>query len=446
MINEHEIDALKRGLAILQRDAETRLPPFTPGVDAEALNRVIDAVATKMCNNYPYFHPQYAGQMLKPPHPVARVAYALSLWINPNNHALDGSLASSPMEKECVGDLARMFGWTKHLGHLTSGGTVANLEALWVSGQLAPGKTIVGSSQAHYTHSRICAVLGLPYQSIESDANGRMRIDALQTALAQGNVGTVVATMGNTGVGAVDPLHHIEALKREHGFRIHADAAYGGYFTLSQHLGTDARQAYDALGGVDSIAIDPHKHGLQPYGCGCIVFKDQSVGTLYQHDSPYTYFSSDELHLGEISLECSRAGASAVGLWATHQMLPPVTGGAFAHDLDQCIEAAREFHGLLESSKTFVPLMAPELDIVCYAVHAENSEAASVRAKATFENAAQKELHLALIDLPTDMVTRYAAPMKPTTPMTTCLRSVLMKPEQKAWVKRIVDLLHEIAP
>src|SRR6185369_10540138 len=99
----------------------------------------------RMQDNFPYQHPFYIGQMLKPPHAVARLAYALAQYINPNNHALDGGRASSAMEKEAVADLAAMFGWQSHLGHLCGGGTIANLEALWVSGRLHRGKTIVAS-------------------------------------------------------------------------------------------------------------------------------------------------------------------------------------------------------------------------------------------------------------------------------------------------------------
>ncbi|MBI4876315.1 MAG: aspartate aminotransferase family protein, partial [Acidobacteria bacterium] len=104
-----------------------------------------------MGDNFPYFHPFYAGQMLKPPHPIARAAYALATWINPNNHALDGGRASSRMEREAVAELAGMFGWQTHLGHLASGGTMANLEALWVAGRLTDGKKVLASAQAHYT-------------------------------------------------------------------------------------------------------------------------------------------------------------------------------------------------------------------------------------------------------------------------------------------------------
>src|SRR5208337_3220678 len=109
------------------------------------------------------------GQMLKPPHPVARAAYALAMNLNPNNHARDGGRASSEMEIEAVREIARMFDWTEYLGHLTSSGTLANLEALWVAGQLAPGRRIVGSEQAHYTHQRISGVLKLEFSKIETD-------------------------------------------------------------------------------------------------------------------------------------------------------------------------------------------------------------------------------------------------------------------------------------
>ena len=90
--------------------------------------------------------------------------------------------------------------------------------------------------------------------------------------------------------------------------------------------------------------VDPHKHGLQPYGCGCILFRDPAVGRFYKHDSPYTYFTSEDLHLGEISLECSRAGASAVALWATQQLLPLITDGEFASGLRCSREAAMLLH------------------------------------------------------------------------------------------------------
>src|SRR5437660_11679048 len=179
-----------------------KLPAFQDGSPQMArLAEVLEATAERLQDNYPYFHPLYAGQMLKPPHPVAHLAYALAQWINPNNHALDGGRASSAMEKEAVAELARMFGWQTHLGHLCSGGTMANLEALWIAGELTPGKKILASQQAHYTHHRLSQVLNLSFQSIPSDSLGRLDIPALKTFLDKGDIGTVVATMGTTATG-----------------------------------------------------------------------------------------------------------------------------------------------------------------------------------------------------------------------------------------------------
>jgi glutamate/tyrosine decarboxylase-like PLP-dependent enzyme len=223
-----------------------------------------------MGDNFPYFHPLYAGQMLKPPHPVARAAYAMAMWLNPNNHALDGGRASSRMEIEAVREIAAMFGWSEYLGHLTSGGTFANLEALWVAGQMAPGKKIVASEQAHYTHSRISSVLKLPFASIPTDNRGRMDLAALESALAAGDIGTVVATLGTTAVGAVDPLDQILAFRQKYSFRLHVDAAYGGYFRLASNLDPEAQRAFDHISEADSspTAAAVSSSAIPPWAAG----------------------------------------------------------------------------------------------------------------------------------------------------------------------------------
>jgi tyrosine decarboxylase / aspartate 1-decarboxylase len=441
----------KESLSVLRQAVEkldsgfTSLPESSQGSPSmERIAEVLGTVAERLQDNYPYFHPLYAGQMLKPPHPVARLAYALAQWINPNNHALDGGRASSAMEKEAVSALARMFGWEEHLGHLTSGGTMANLEALWVAGQLMPGKTILASEQAHYTHSRICGVLQLPFEAIPCDGRARMDLAALKQRVAKGDVGTVVATMGTTATGSVDPLPDILGLRGKYGFRVHCDAAYGGYFGLAENLTSETRQAFDCVVGAESIVIDPHKHGLQPYGCGCVLFRDPGVGRLYRHDSPYTYFSSKELHLGEISLECSRPGAAAVALWATQKLLPLEKGGEFARGLERCREAAVEFHRRILGDERFLAGFVPELDMVIFAPRAESVSAASALSRKIFEAAAKRNLHLAVAELPVEFFFEAGMRgMRKDQASLTCLRSVLMKPEHRDWIERIWEILSE---
>lgn len=425
--HEPELELLRKALDVLQAGFSD-LQEARSHYGLEGVGAVLNEAALRMQNNYPYHHPRYAGQMLKPPHPVARLAYALSLWLNPNNHALDGGKASSAMELECIAALARMFGLPQWLGHLCGGGTMANLEGLWAASRLRPGR-ILASEQAHYTHARLSEVLKLDFAPVPVTPCGQMDIDALRALLQRGGAGTVVATIGTTGVGAVDPLAEILELREEFGFRVHVDAAYGGYFHLASALGAGARRQYDRIAEADSIVIDPHKHGLQPYGCGCILFRDPSVGRLYKHDSRYTYFTSAELHLGEISLECSRPGAAAVALWATQQLLPMERGGLFAAGLDRSLLAARKLWRYLDEGGDYVALMEPELDIVVYAANAADAATASRRARHLFQRAAAQNLHLAMIELPSAMVSHYWPQLETNRDTVTCLRSCLLKPE-----------------
>jgi len=440
-IDRASLEILARALEKLD-DGFLRLPEFTAaGSGGDNINQVLLALAEKLHDNYPYFHPLYAGQMLKPPHTVARLAYSLTMYINPNNHALDGGRATSALEKEAVAEIAAMFGWEEFLGHLCGGGTMANLEALWVAGQAHPGKRIIASEQAHYTHSRISSVLQLPFEKVPCDARGCMDVQALAERLERGDVGTVVATMGTTATGSVDPLPEILELRKKSGFRLHVDAAYGGYFVLASNLGENGRSSFARIGEADSIVVDPHKHGLQPYGCGCVLFRDPVVGRFYKHDSPYTYFSSAELHLGEISLECSRPGAAAAALWATQKLLPLERGGEFARGLEKGREAALEFWRRVERGGEFKAAFEPELDILCFVPQGNSLAEISRRSREIFNDLARLGLHLAVAELPVKFWPHLRPDRDDAT--VTCLRSVLMKPEHLEWVGQIVEMLYQ---
>jgi tyrosine decarboxylase / aspartate 1-decarboxylase len=433
MYNQTSYKILQNALDTLAKGYQN-LPTFQDDTDYARMEEILMQVATKMQDNYPYHHPLYAGQMLKPPHEMARLAYTLAMYINPNNHALDGGRASSAMEKEAVADIARMFGWDTHLGHLTSGGTFANLEALWVAGKINPKKKIVASELSHYTHERISQVLGLSFQKIGANTEGGMDLKKLEAVLKKGNIGTVVVTLGTTGIGSVDDLKSILDLQKIYTFRIHIDAAYGGYFCLADNLDTKTKEQYALMQMADSIVVDPHKHGLQPYGCGCILFKDPSVGRYYKHDSPYTYFSSHDLHLGEISLECSRAGASAVGLWATHQLFTLEKNGAFAQRIMKSREAALKLYQYIREDKRMIPLIAPQTDIVTWAKKEATMTQISEKSRLIFEKAAQKNIHLALFNYPVRLLQGHWKSVKRDQDYVTCLRSCLMKPEHTEWV------------
>jgi glutamate/tyrosine decarboxylase-like PLP-dependent enzyme len=431
-------------------------PPFESHpslqVSDESFASAFEDLASRMRDNYPYFHPSYAGQMLKPPHPAAVAGYLAAMLVNPNNHALDGGKVTSELEKEVVVQLATMLGFGTHLGHLTSSGTIANLEALYVARELHPGLGVAYSTEAHYTHSRMCGLLGVKGIAVEVDDTGRMDGGALDQLLATGQIGTVVATAGSTALGAVDPVHEIVAIARKHGVRVHVDAAYGGFYTLL--AGSGGRTGLDplpwqAIARCDSVVVDPHKHGLQPYGCGAVIFSDPAVGRFYAHDSPYTYFTSDELHLGEISLECSRAGAAAAALWLTFRLLPPTADG-LGQVLAACRSAALDWSDLLATSDLLRPYQSPQLDIISYypvTIPASLSaiDAACTRMLAAGMHDQHRPVFVSTLSVTADAFSRRHPGIDADQDQVRILRSVLMKPESHTYLPWLHGRLEELA-
>ncbi|MBQ6640087.1 MAG: aspartate aminotransferase family protein [Saccharopolyspora sp.] len=403
----------------------------------------------RLRESYPFHHPRYQGQMLKPPHPAAMVGYLAAMRINPNNHALDGGPATSRMEQEATGLLGAMFGMPDALGHLTSSGTIANLEALFVARETRPGRAVAFSSEAHYTHSRMCRLLGVPAVQVPVDAAGRLDVPALDALMSEQDIGTVVVTAGSTALGAVDPIDEVLALREKHDFRVHVDAAYGGFFALiadDSSAGVSAAP-FRAIADCDSVVVDPHKHGLQPYGCGAVLFADPEVARFYRHDSPYTYFTTDEPHLGEISLECSKSGAAAAALWLTFQVLPPTPDG-----LGQVLRASRRaalrWSGLLADSAVLSAYQQPELDIVGLLPNAATmSEVDKLAERAMtggMQARPQEQLHLAVLEVTAEDCAARGHTVHPDVPRARILRSVLMKPEHEDWVEHNHSVLERL--
>ncbi|UQI49370.1 aminotransferase class V-fold PLP-dependent enzyme [Streptomyces sp. HU2014] len=422
-------------------------------VDEGACASAFAELDVRLRGSYPFFHPCYAGQMLKPPHPVAVAGYLAAMLVNSNNHALDGGPATSAMEEETVERLAAMFGLRTHLGHLTSGGTLANLEALFVARESHPGQGIAVSAEAHYTHARMGHLLGMRVHTVPVDVRGRMDTGALGQLLSTGEVGTVVATTGTTALGAVDPLHLIVPLARRHGARVHVDAAYGGFFTLlADEEPSGALVAGDpwrAIAHCDSVVIDPHKHGLQPYGCGAVLFSDPAVARFYRHDSPYTYFTSQRPHLGEISLECSRSGASAAALWLTLKLLPLTRQGLGAV-LAAGRRAALRWAEMIDASPVLELYQPPELDIVT--CHPRTTPAtlsrigfASNEVMRRGMTAEEDPVFLSVARIgAADFTARHEAAVADRD-HTHILRSVLMKPESELYLERLHSRVETLA-
>jgi hypothetical protein len=222
--------------------------PAQPAADDAAMAAVLQQVAVRMQDNYPYGHPLYAGQMLKPPHPVARLAYALAMFVNPNNHALDGGRASSAMETRGGGrDRAHV-----RLGR-ASGAPHRRRHHGQRRGAVGCPRTAPGPQDSGFGSRPISRTAGSPRcwawpsRASLATAHARMDLAALQIRAARtGDVGTVVVTLGPPPPARSIRCREILALRERYGFRLHVDAAYGGYHTLCGNLEPEARAAFDA--------------------------------------------------------------------------------------------------------------------------------------------------------------------------------------------------------
>lgn len=434
-----------------QRRWEARWPEFdrhpATEVPAERVAEALEELGGRLADTYPFFHPSYAGQMLKPPHPATAAAYLMAMLANPNNHALDGGPATAGLEREAVAELAAMLHLPgDSLGHLTSSGTIANLEALFVARELRPGAAIAYSDEAHYTHERMCHLLGMRGVKLPTDQRGRLDLDALERALLTEEIGTVVLSAGTTALGAVDPIAEALALRERHGVRLHVDAAYGGFYAIPAWSGGSDLPARDfrAIAECDSVVIDPHKHGLQPYGCGCVILRDPAVGRFYRHDSPYTYFSSPDLHPGEVTLECSRAGAAAAALWLTLRLFP-LTDTGLGAILAACRRAALGFAEAVRTSERLRLHQDPELDIVTYFPWVEGMSATDVdqATQRLFDRSASADppIHLSVARVSAAGFERRHPDIQGAAEPVRVLRSVLMKPEHEDHAAALVERL-----
>lgn len=398
--------------------------------DTPGLQDTVEEVAKRLTDNDPYFHPNYLGHMSSYVCDVSQIAYFLAMQVNPNNHSYDGGRATSIMEQECIRQHAEMLGWRKFNGHLTSGGTIANLEALWYARELG-ATCIVASDASHYTHRRMASVLGMQYINVPTDTNGSMHIgslfELLSTSVDPKRI-VVVATMGTTLYGSLDPLAEIIKMRDKFSFYVHADAAYGGYFYLiRKRLSMRSCDALSFLSSVDSIVIDPHKHGLQAFGCGSVLIngsRNDIDTSVYSHESPYTYLGKSGLNIGETTLECSRPGAAAAALWATLDCYPLTEDSKFSDKLSKCHLAAIKLANLVRASSQFrLVTQEPNLDIVVFYLNFETRERISESSAYIYERIKKENYYIALAEV--DLM-RHGIDVPGTT---MCIRVVLMKEE-----------------
>lgn len=281
------------------------------------------------------------------------------------------------MENQLIRWVADLVGFPATAGGSTvSGGSVANLTAIatardahGVSSRTVARSVVYLTTQAHHSLAKGLHLAGLseaPVRQIPLDDRFRMRADALAEAIAADRAAglapwLILANAGTTDTGAVDPLDAIATVAEREGCWLHVDAAYGGFFLLTEQ----GRRLFTGIERAHSVVLDPHKCLFLPYGSGVVLVRDaQRLVATHAHTGSYmqdTRASQEELAPTDLSPELTRP-FRALRMW-----LPLMVLGVrpFRAALEEKLLLARYFHGKV-AALGFETGPEPELSVVTY--------------------------------------------------------------------------------
>ncbi|HMN68219.1 MAG TPA: pyridoxal-dependent decarboxylase [Bdellovibrionales bacterium] len=402
-----------RSIALADQESEAFAESVT------RMDRALAEILKDLEGETPKFSPRYIGHMVSEVSLPALMGHVCALLHNPNNTSREVSRVTSRFEEEAIADLAAMIGFPPSArGHFTSGGTLANFEALWralgkfdraqnerygvsllslgpwrfadryleITGRKFKGPVVLVPGNKHFSWEKAVSLMGLGdegFWPVALDEQGRLSLEDLRAQMEKSiaedrPVLMVVSVAGTTEMGEVDPVDQVQALLeeyRERGIDVwhHVDAAFGGYYrtmiadeSLSGRLSSSVRAALTALSKVDSITLDPHKLGYVPYACGAFIARD---GDHYRtRGFSAAYLKDDNQSRWSFTLEGSRSGAGVTAVWLANKTLG-LNARGYGRLLEKGIEARERMHReFARQVPDYLPVLPSDLNIICFSI------------------------------------------------------------------------------
>ena len=400
------IVAEEKPLRDIEKDFAYATIPEQPSFVSDHTQHLLDTLVSHSVHTSA---PSFIGHMTSAlPYflmPLSKIMIAL----NQNLVKIETSKAFTPLERQVLGMLHRLIytqdeefyaQWmhsAEHsLGAFCSGGTIANITALWVARNNAlkadgeflgvekeglfralkhygyEGLAIVVSERGHYSLKKAADVLGIGQQglvAVDTDEHNRIKPAALQATLKQLKSDkilpfAVVGVAGTTETGNIDPLREIAEICSDEGCHFHVDAAWGGATLMSNTY----RRLLDGIELADSVTIDAHKQLYIPMGAGMVLFKDPNAMQAIEHHAQYILRKGSK-DLGSHTLEGSRSGMAMLVYAAMHIISRP----GYELLIDQSINKARYFADLIKQQADFELVSEPELCLLTYRYLPENA-------------------------------------------------------------------------
>ncbi|HHF2875606.1 TPA: pyridoxal-dependent aspartate 1-decarboxylase PanP [Vibrio diabolicus] len=397
-LREH-IVAEEKPLREIEKDFSSAQIPEQPEFVSDHTEHLLDTLVSHSVHTS---SPSFIGHMTSAlPYflmPLSKIMIAL----NQNLVKIETSKAFTPLERQVLGMLHRliygqsdtfydqwMHSANHSLGAFCSGGTIANITALWVARNKAlrangsfkgvekeglfkamkyygyDGLAVLVSERGHYSLKKAADVLGLGQEglvAVKTDANNRIIVDDLKAKIVElekQNIKpiAVIGVAGTTETGNVDPLPEIAEVCQAHGCHFHVDAAWGGATLMSNHH----RHLLNGVEMADSVTIDAHKQLYIPMGAGMVLFKAPDAMKSIEHHAQYILRKGSK-DLGSHTLEGSRSGMAMLVYAAMHIISRP----GYELLIDQSIEKARYFADLIKQQDDFELVSEPELCLLTY--------------------------------------------------------------------------------
>ncbi len=369
-LDQQRIAPITTGDDVL-RSFASRLPE--QGIAEQAFDSLRDVSLFSRAQNGRFF-----GYVLGSGDPVGATADLLASVLNQNVTAWRSGPAAVTIERTVVSWLAQAIGCPGFRGHLTGGGSSANLMGLAMAREakaaanekgVAPGGVVYASTEVHMSIPKSVALLGIGRDNlcpVRVDDSFRMIPEDLDQQIANdkrtGRVPiAVIASAGTVNTGAIDPLGRIANIAERHGLWFHVDGAYGALAAMAEP------EKFAGLDLADSISLDPHKWLYQPLDCGCLLYRSaEAAQAAFSHSGEYARSLTTDPVEGfaffEESLELSRR-FRALKLWLS---LRYHGFSAFRESIRKDLRQARRLADAISSEPQLELVAAGELSAVCF--------------------------------------------------------------------------------
>jgi tyrosine decarboxylase/aspartate 1-decarboxylase len=320
---------------------------FVSNSDEEVISELQDVLA----QNHNFSTGRVLSSMCTAPHPVAVQAHMMFIESNLGNPDLYPG--TKELENRIISLLSELFHGQNLSGHMTGGGTEANITALWIARKLSGKRKVLYPKSAHFSIIKAIDLLNMEPVEIELDENYRMSIDDFTDKITD-DTAAVVCVAGTTELGVIDPIEEI-ALECHDKHFLHVDAAFGGFVVpFMNDLGYKMPKIDFELPGVSSFNTDPHKMGLSTIPAGVLFNRDENYLEHITVEAPYLVSMKHSTLTGT-------KGSAAVA--ATYAVLKHLGHDGFVKVVQQCMDNTHYLNQRL-TELGLVPAIEPVMNIL----------------------------------------------------------------------------------